>query len=249
MKKKNESGKRIMLICAYGMEMVECGGTLYKNVIQVGVSHAIIAFACDDMRKDLQKSAQILKTSVEFIGLNNAEISASPEEKKVVIEEIRKFKPDIVVTQDPEHSISDLDPGRRPFMTLALESLSLAGRDYAVGEYEPHSGATLYYMTPANPNCIVDILEAWEAKCDAMNVLHSQLEFSADYYEEQFSEKELKTLVPEWSSLKTPLEKGTAIKSKIDTAAHMFYGACGHSATLFSEAFRKAELFELTILI
>ena len=246
---KSESGKRIMLLGAYGMEMVECGGTLCKNVLLGGVSHAVIAFADSDMRKDLLKSAEILKTSIEFIGLEAAEISASPEEKKLVIEEIRKFKPDIVITQDPEHSISDLDPGRRPFMTLILESLSLAGRNYAVGEYQPHSGATLYYMTPSSPNCIVDIMASWEMKCEAMNILHTQLEFSAAYYENQFSENELKTLVPNWLSLKTPLEKGMAVKSKIDLAAHMFYGACGHSATILSEAFRKAELFELDSLI
>jgi len=250
MKRKNNcNGKRIMLIGAYGMEIVECGGTLYKNVLLGGVSHAVIAFASSEMRKDLVKSAEILNTSVEFIGLDVAEISASPEEKKLVINEIRKFKPDIVITQCPEHHVSDLDPGRRPFMTLALESLSLAGRNYAVDEYEPHAGATLYYMTPAKPNCIVDILDAWEKKCEAMNILHTQLEFSSAYYEREFGENELKKLVPEWSSLKTPLEKGTAIKTKIDLATHMFYGACGHSATLFSEAFRKAELFELDNLL
>ena len=244
-----KSGKRIMLIGAYGMEIVECGGVLHKNVLLGGTSHAVIAFASSDMRKDLVKSAEILQISIEFIGLDAAEITASPAEKKLVINEIRKFKPDVVITQDPEHSVSDLDPGRRPFMTLALESLSLAGRDYAVEEHEPHSGGTLYYMTPAKPNCIVDIKEAWEKKCEAMNILHTQLEFSAAYYERGFSEKELAMLVPQWHSLKTPLEKGTAIKAKIDLATHMFYGACGHSSTLFSEAYRKAELFELDNLL
>jgi N-acetylglucosamine malate deacetylase 1 len=37
-----------------------------------------------------------------------------------------------VITQDPEHSQHDLDPDRRPAMTLLLESLALAARDFAL---------------------------------------------------------------------------------------------------------------------
>ena len=40
----------------------------------------------------------------------------------------------IILTQEPEHYMSDLVPGRRPFMVLVLEAISLAGRPYALDE-------------------------------------------------------------------------------------------------------------------
>ena len=37
--------KRILLLGAYSMEVVECGGALLKNALNGGKSHAAIAFA------------------------------------------------------------------------------------------------------------------------------------------------------------------------------------------------------------
>ena len=241
-------GKRMMLIGGYGMEIVECGGSLVKNARAGGVSHAAIAFVGAKMREDLEKSAEILGTSVEYLDLDTATISGSVEEKIKLVRAIRAFRPDIIITQDPEHCIADFDPGRRPLMTLILESIALAGRAFALDEtapHTPHSGATLYYMTPETPNCIVDILPVWDAKCAAMDVLESQLTFSAKHYERTLTEREIRELVPDWEELPSYLEKGKAAKRQIDRATAMFYGACGHSSLLLSEAYRKQELFEL----
>jgi len=41
---ENMNGKRILLLGVYGMEMVECGGVLHKNVMAGGVSHAKYSF-------------------------------------------------------------------------------------------------------------------------------------------------------------------------------------------------------------
>ena len=57
-------GQRILLLGVYGMEMVECGGVLRKNVEQGGVSHAGILFAGPQMREGLAKSAEILGCSI-----------------------------------------------------------------------------------------------------------------------------------------------------------------------------------------
>ena len=245
-------GKRIMLIGGYGMEIVECGGCLAKNVLAGGSSHAVLAFVSEDMRVDLKKSAEILGVSLEYLDLDSAEISVSVEEKIRVVRAIRAFRPDIIITQDPEHCIADFDPGRRPLMTLVFESISLAGRGFALDETapnEPHSGATVYYMTPSTPNCLVDILDVWDKKCAAMDALELQLAFSAEYYERTLTKTELMTLVPDWDKMPGYLEKGKAMKREIDRSTAMFYGACGHSGTLFSEAYRKQELFELDNLI
>lgn len=51
--------KRILLLGAYSMEVVECGGALLKNALNGGKSHAAIAFAGEKMQSDLKKSAEI----------------------------------------------------------------------------------------------------------------------------------------------------------------------------------------------
>ena len=241
-------GRRIMLIGGYGMEIVECGGSLAKNARAGGVSHAVLAFVGEKMRGDLEKSAEILGTSVEYLDFSTAEISGNIEEKTKLVRAIRAFRPDIIITQDPEHCVADFDPGRRPLMTLILESIALAGRAFALEEtapHGPHSGAALYYMTPETPNCIVDILPVWDAKCAAMDALESQLTFSAQHYERTLTSREIHELVPDWDELPDYLAKGKAAKRQIDRATAMFYGACGHSSLLMSEAYRKQELFEL----
>ena len=52
--------KRILLLGAYSMEVVECGGALLKNALNGGKSHAAIAFAGEKMQSDLKKSAEAL---------------------------------------------------------------------------------------------------------------------------------------------------------------------------------------------
>lgn len=241
-----------MLLGVYGMEMVECGGVLHKNAVSGGISHAAILFAGSRMREGLSKSAEILNCSIEYLDMDAAEISASTEEKLRVIKVIRSFQPDIVITQDPEHCISDLDPGRRPAMTLLLEAMALAGRDYACDKLpglKPYRRFHVYYMTPEHPNCLVDIADSWEAKCSAMDALESQLEFIAELAEGTKEENQYAQLIPGFDRMESRLERGRAIKRLMDQAYHLYYGATGHHHVLLSENYRKDGMFVLEQLI
>lgn len=242
---QNQTGKRILLLGVYGMEMVECGGVLLKNAKAGGVSHASMLFCGEKMRHDLAKSAEILNTTVEYLDMDVGAVTGSREEKLKIVTVIRKFKPDIIITQDTEHCVSDLDPGRRPVMNMILEGIALAGRNYAVeecGGYEPHGHAAIYYMSPSNPNCLVDIFDVWDEKCAAMDCLESQLEFCGILYE-RTADEQMRKIVPEWDSLKTPLEKGTAAKRVYDKAYYMYHGSTGHADIIFSEAYRREGFF------
>lgn len=247
------NGKRMLLIGAYSMEVVECGGTLLKNALSGGVSHACIAFAGEQMRRDLAKTAEILHTSVEYLDLDIGRISASFEEKLAVIRVIRQFRPDVIITQDTEHCVSDLDPGRRPFMTLVLEAIALAGRAYALDELpglEPWGGATIYYMTPENPNCVIDIFDVWEQKCAAMDALHAQLEYFGKRDRETPERlARCKALVPEWETLESDLERGTRMKREMDKAFYGYPHATGHCRALYAEPYRREGYFVLDELL
>lgn len=245
------SGKRILLLGVYGMEMVECGGVLCKNVKDGGVSHASIMFSGAKMREGLEQSARILGCSVEYLDMQTTTISASDAEKKRLMRVIRSFKPDIIITQDPEHCISDLDPGRRPATTALLEAMALAGRevwlDEEAGE-EVHRGYTVYYMTPEHPNCLVNIEDVWDEKCAAMDVLESQLEFIGELHDTLQERKRYSKFIPGAESMDR-LAYGTALKRLMDQAYHMYYGSTGHNNVLLCENYRKDSLFVLDELI
>ena len=251
-KRMEQNGKRILLLGVYGMEMVECGGVGGKNASIGGVSHASILFAGPKMKEGLQKAAEHLNCTVEYLDMKSEEISASLEEKVKVIQVIRKFKPDIIITQDPDHCISDLDPGRRPAMILLLEAMALAGRKIVaegLENLEPHRGFSIYYMTPEHPNCLVDISDSWKAKCDAMDTFESQLEFIAELTEGTSQEKQYEMLIEGYGQMDTRLERGRAIKRLMDQAYHLYHGSTGHNHVMLSENFRKDGMFVLEQLI
>jgi Uncharacterized proteins, LmbE homologs len=235
------------------MEVVECAGALCLNAEAGGTSHAAIAFAGERMREDLWKSAEILGVSVEYLGMDIGKISASYEEKVAMIRAIRTFKPDIIITQDPEHCVSDLDPGRRPFMTLVLEAIALAGREYAMDELpglEPCAVSAIYYMTPESPNCVVDIFAVWDKKCAAMDALEAQLvHFGRDLKKTDEQLARRRKIVPEWSFITSEVERGKLWKRKMDEAFYMYPASTGHCRTLFAEPYRREGLFELNTLL
>lgn len=244
-------GKRILLLGAYSMEVVECGGVLCKNARAGGASHAAILFAGEAMRRDLNVSAGILGVSLEFLDMDTGSVSASREEKLKLVGAIRRFRPDIILTQDPDHCIGDLDPGRRPVMTLVLEAIALASRPYALDELpglEPCPCATIYYITPDHPNCLVDIQDVWSEKCAAMDALETQLiHFGHPCSPEE--EALRARLVPGWADLGTPLERGRAWKRAMDLSYHMYPGSCGHCHTTLAEQYRREGRFELEQLL
>ncbi len=240
------SGKRILLLGVYGMEMVECGGMLCKNAKAGGASHASFLFTGAKMREDLAKSAKILGVTVEHLGMDAGSISGTREEKLKVVGVIRRFRPDIVVTQDPEHCVEDFDPGRRPAMEILLEGISLAGREYALDELpglSPHRVKCVYYMTPEHPNCYVDIYDAWDEKCRAMDCLESQLAFIGELTQDPKIKAQYGTFLPELSREATMYEYGRAVKRLQDMAYHMAPGASGHNAVFLAEGYRRAGAF------
>jgi hypothetical protein len=245
-------GKKILLLGVYGMEMVECGGVLCKNARNGGISHASIMFASEGMQKEINDAAEKLDTTVEYLNFDSITISSvSWEAKSALIRVIRNTKPDIIITQDPEHCVEDLDPGRRPAMELLLESMALAGRDYDMPGLEdtvPHRDYSVYYMTPQHPNCLVDISDVWDEKCEAMDMLKKQLEFIGELSRGHGKNDLYEKVFPSIRD-KNDLERGTIMKKVMDQAYHLYHGATGHNNVLFSENYRKQGMFVLDQLI
>ena len=241
-------GLRMLLLGVYGMEMVECGGALALNVKNGGQSFASIMLAGEQTRKDVTKAAEVLGVEkVYFNDFTAGEVNFDRASKVTLVRVIREVKPDIIITQDPEHCQIDLDPDRRPAMTLLQEAIALASRNFALDEMpglEPHPIPTIYYMSPLNPNCILNVASVWKQKEGGMDVLESQMNFSGHHYEKNLAPEELEVICPGFDKLETYYEKGRKVHAAVDRALHMYHGICGHGSFALAEHYRKEGLFE-----
>lgn len=246
-------GTTILLLATFGMEVVECGGALAKNVQGGGKSHAAVLLSSPETRPQVKEVAKILDIEVSFLDFEYGLVTPDVESKKKLIKTIRQIRPDIIITQDPEHSFCDLDPDRRQAMILYLEAIALASRDFATEEMPdllPHPIPTIYYMTPDHPNCVVDISSVWKLKEQAMEKLKGQLAFTAQVLKKRFSEETLKAVVPDISSLTNDLEIGKALHKQMDKAFHLYHGLLGHgSKYALAEPYRREGSFNLDQLV
>lgn len=245
----DQKSLRMLLLGVYGMEVVECGGALSKNVLEGGKSFASIMLTREKARPQIQKAAEILGVEIGFTYFTGGEVEVTPAAKKKLVRVIRETRPDVIITQDPEHSYHDLDPDRRLAMLLILESIALAARDFALDdmpELKSHPIPTIYYMSPEHPNCVVDVQEVWDKKEAAMDELKSQMEFSGKHLETYFGSKALEAVVPHWKELDDYYIKGREAHKNMDRALHLYHGVLSHSSRFtLAEAYRREGKFQL----
>jgi hypothetical protein len=101
-------------------------------------------------------------------------------------------------------------------------------------------------MTPEHPNCIVEISETFELKQQALAVLGSQLEFSAQMIERRTPAGTLRHILPDYDTLKADKrELGHALHRQFDLALALVNGLAGHSGAVMGEAYRREGPFKL----
>ncbi len=248
------SEKRLLLLGVYGMEVVEAGGALAKNAAAGGKSFANIMLCRETSRPQVTEAAQVLGVEISFSDFTYGLVDLSPGSKKKLIKVIREIKPDIIITQDPEHSFHDLDPDRRQAMVLILEAIALASRDFALEEMpglKPHPIPAIYYMTPEHPNCLVNVAPVWDKKEKAMDKLGSQMAFSAQVSLERFGKDALKVVVPNLDELLRQNDYytiGRKLHQATDKSFHMYHGMCSHGSYALAEPYRLDGKFHLELL-
>lgn len=248
----NPSPGTLLVLATYGLEVVEVGGAVARHVRAGGRAHATVTLARPEARDQITRAGAVLGTTVQFMGFTVGTVNPDVESKKRFVRVLREVRPDIVITQDPEHSFHDLDPDRRQAMILYLEAIALAGRDFApeqLTELEPHRIPTIYYMTPERPNCVVDITDVAETKERALAELRSQHAFSARMMRGRLSSEVLSRIAG------VPVDAdeeslGLAVHRRTDQALHLYHGLMSHSArAVLAEAYRREGLFTLSHLV
>ncbi|PLW01597.1 PIG-L deacetylase family protein [Corynebacterium ulcerans] len=238
------AGKRIMLLGVYGMEAVEVGGALLKNANRGGQSSAAIMLCGEEMRPGVTAACAKLKISVDYLGFALGEIQNDVAHKAEIVKAIRAAAPEVLITQDPEHSVEDFDPDRREAMNLILDSIALSARQWRVELGDPVALPEVYFMSPDSPNTIVSISDVWEEKQGALDLLESQLEFSAQHYDRYHGSETMEKIVPGWATMDN-LERGKKSLREFNRALYLNNGSLGHGHFAFAEAYRKVGMFHV----
>lgn len=244
--------KTLLMLATYGLEIVECGGTLAKHAQAGDRIYAAVTLARPEYREQIRCAATVLGISdVRFLDFSYGEVSLDTPSKAKLVALLRELRPDIVITQDPEHSQLDLDPDRREAMTLYLEALALSSRDWRTDTCgPPHLIKSVYFMAPEHPNCLVNIADVFELKERAVAELQGQLRFTAQLFRQRVSENALRQLLPDYERLRDdPIELGKALHREMHRAYHLYHGIWSHSALVLAEPFRRLSPVELELLL
>ena len=238
----------VLMMASYGLEIVECGGAIARALAAGDTVSAAVLMCREESKPQVQRAAEVLGVDrVEFLDVPFGEVSFHGDHKIKVVELIRRNKPDVMIMQDPEHAQHDLDPDRRVIAMLYAEAMAVAGRDWRLeecGGHDPHPIPTIYYMTPENPNCVVELGDALPLKLRALEELSSQNSFSAEHWLQHTTPEILKQVVPAWNDddLETLGREG---QKAFFTALALSHGLASHSGAVLGEPYRREGTFVL----
>ncbi|MDC0035801.1 PIG-L family deacetylase [Chloroflexi bacterium] len=195
-------GKRILVITPHPDDAESgAGGTIAKwsslgaDIVLVvctngnkGTSDRSISPGqiAETRRQEQLESAKLLGlTNVVFLDHPDQEIKDGEPFRKELVREVRRHRPDIVVTIDPERKwIRHQDH----FVTgrVALDAVFPYARDYLaypdliVEGFEPHKTLEVYLWGTDDPDVFIDIDDHFEDKLDALYCHESQMSSTKD---------------------------------------------------------------------
>jgi 4-oxalomesaconate hydratase len=208
-------GKTMMVVSAHAADYVwRSGGTIAKYIAEgAKVNVQVLSFGSrgesndlwkqegataekvrDLRRQETKEAASILglkENDIEFWDLGDYPIELSGEHEERLIRNIRKLRPDIIITHDrfdalnPDHnrvsefvlrcSIMSNSEGVRLDGTAATKQMRLFG-------FEPHQTEISHYV----PGSFIDITSYYEKKIAAMKCFQAQKHLIEYYTERAF---------------------------------------------------------------
>ncbi|HEV8583486.1 MAG TPA: PIG-L deacetylase family protein [Methylomirabilota bacterium] len=119
--------------------------------------------------------------SVAFLGYPDGEVEDTRDLRRDVSREIRRFRPDLVLCQNPQRTYN-LGASHRDHRTVAgvaLDCVYPLSRDHLafpelMAEFEPHKVREVYVMQWQNPHVVVDISDVMDLKIKALACHASQ---------------------------------------------------------------------------
>jgi LmbE family N-acetylglucosaminyl deacetylase len=118
---------------------------------------------------------------VQFLGYPDGEVEDTRDLRRDVTREIRRWRPDLIITQNP-HRTDNLYASHRDHRITAgvvLDCVYPLARDHMsfpelMPEFEPHRVREIYLMQWENPQLVVDITDTIDLKLKALACHASQ---------------------------------------------------------------------------
>ena len=119
---------------------------------------------------------------VQFLGYTDGELEDTQAFRRDITREIRRWRPDLIITQNP-HRTYNLYASHRDHRITAgvvLDCVYPLARDHMafpelLPEFEPHKVAEIYVMSWDNPQLVVDISDTMDLKLKALTCHVSQV--------------------------------------------------------------------------
>lgn len=189
---KNMNKRKILLFCAHPDDAELCAGGTISKFVKKGYDVKIIVMTngnvgnndlsvskTSDIRKvEMENAANFLKCKTKCLDINDGEVLPILEYRKLVINEIREFKPSIIMT----HRSNDYHPDHRYTSQLVQDSLVLICSGNYSPEFKPlnYTPITLFFWDhftkpySFNADIICDITNEFNNKIHALSMHQSQ---------------------------------------------------------------------------
>jgi LmbE family N-acetylglucosaminyl deacetylase len=132
--------------------------------------------------EEQRNAARVLGVErVEFLGYEDGEVEDTRALRRDVSREIRRFRPDLVICQNPNrtYNLGASHRDHRVVGGVALDCVYPLARDHMafpelMPEFEPHKVREVYVMQWQSPQLVVDISDVFELKIKALACHASQ---------------------------------------------------------------------------
>lgn len=173
------AGKTLLVISAHPDDIEsECAGTLALAADSGCDIHAVVATSGGNRARELEAlaaGAVLGLTGVDFLGYTDGEVINNLDLRRDLVSAIRRLRPDIVLTYDPEFTLPLYisHPDHRAVGRAAIDAVYPLARDggtfpeLAAESLKPHKVLSLWLFASAYANTYVDIAAALERKVSA----------------------------------------------------------------------------------
>jgi LmbE family N-acetylglucosaminyl deacetylase len=137
------------------------------------------------IREDEQRrAAQVLGVrNVEFLGYEDGELEDTHNLRRDISREIRRWRPDLVITLNPYRTYNNFPGWHRDHRTTArvvLDCVYPLARDHLsfpelLPDHEPHKVREVYLVQWEQPRLVLDITDTMDLKLEAIRCHKSQV--------------------------------------------------------------------------
>lgn len=189
--------KRVMVVVAHPDDMeFSSGGTVAKfakegkEVVLVQCTSGDKGTARRDITsaelaalresEELEACRRLGVKHVEFLRLGDGELMPDVNFRERIVRQLRKYRPDVVITHDPFRPYS-LHPDHRAVGITTVDAVYPTARDplyfpeHLEEGLEPHKVAELWLYGSEYPDTFIDISETFEDKINALRAHASQV--------------------------------------------------------------------------